>query len=1097
MDKAYDHQKFENKIYEAWEKSGLMRADENSDKEPFTIVLPPPNVTGQLHLGHSAMLAIEDIMIRHQKMSGKEVCWVPGTDHAAIATENVVIKHLGLKSREELSREEFLKECRKFAQEKHDRIVHQIRKMGAWLDWSREAYTFDEERNFAVNTIFEQLYNDGLIVRGHRLINWSVGAQSVLADDEVEWGEEVEPFYYIKCGEFIIGTVRPETKCADSPLIVNPDAEYVRVKYTPKLQQTPKSPYQGTSENPAKKRKFIPYDKNLTKFARENRKNPTPAEKKMWYEIIDKLKKEFPNKWLRQRIIDNYIVDFYSPSLKLVVEIDGDSHFTKEGIEYDKIRTETLNKYGLNVIRFTNDEIINSPDAVYFKISKFIKEKNSPLAPLIEGGNPAKFENNLDERDGGSINTFILVKNCWKNPEERKKVLNLLDEDGTWEVLETMTGNELVEKIGEFEYDTYAGKRKFVVMADEVVDPNKGSGAMTISCNHSADDYDLGKRKKLDKYFFDKIDFAGKMLKIAGEAEGMSVKEARKFAGKKMEEMGLLTGIDKNYSHRVPLCYRSGCVVEPMVSPQWFISVEKEFTDKFTGEKTTLKKLTQKAVREKNVKIIPARFEKIYFQWIDNLRDWCISRQIWWGHQIPVFYCQDCQAENVFDAESTKNPANLCCKKCGSNNLKQDEDTLDTWFSSALWPFSTLGWPDENSRDFQKFYPNSMMETGHDILFFWVARMIMFARYATGKYPFETVYLHGLVCDEKGQKMSKSKGNGIDPLELIEEVGADAVRLSLVIGTTPGNNIPIGKNKIKGYRNFVNKLWNAGRFVQMQLDSSPLAPLIEGGNPANFENSSNKRDGGRIKAKSLADKWIADRFTQISREINEHLNKYEISLAGDKIYHFIWDEFCDWYLEAHKVEPNPLFLREIFLDILKLAHPLVPFITESLWKVLTNDDTFIVEQSFPQPDFEDKKSREIFGDLQEIVSEIRRIRAENKVNPKDKLNIEFANEINPETLKLIEHLAKVANGKVDKKQATKIFHRLAGHGAGNSELLIEIPVDEKAVAAEIKKLENLITSLKNRLANKNYVQSAPKELVAESREKLKNAEEKLAKLKSN
>ncbi len=907
MEKNYDHQKFEDKIYDAWEKSGLMRADENSAKKPFTIVLPPPNVTGQLHLGHAAMLAIEDIMIRHQKMSGKEVCWIPGTDHAAIATENVVIKHLGLKSREELPRKDFLAEARKFAQEKHDRIVFQIKKMGAWLDWSREAYTFDEARNFAVNTIFEQLYNDGLIVRGHRLINWSVGAQSVLADDEVEWGEEIEPFYYIKCGEFIIGTVRPETKCANSPLIVNPEAEYVRVEY--------------------------------------------------------------------------------------------------------KSREITEN--------------------------------------------------------------FILVKNCWENPEERKKVLNLLDENGSWKVLETMTGNELVEKIGEFEYDTYAGKRKFVVMADEVVDPNKGSGAMTISCNHSADDYDLGKRKKLEEYFFDKIDFAGKMLKIAGPAEGMSIKEARKFAGKKMEEMGLLTGIDKGYSHRVPLCYRTNCVVEPMVSPQWFIAVEKEFTDKFTGKKTTLKKLTQDAVRKKHIKIIPAKFEKTYFQWIDNLRDWCISRQIWWGHQIPVFYCQDCQAENVFEAEKIK-PANvdakISCKKCGSKNLKQDEDTLDTWFSSALWPFSTLGWPDKNSRDLQKFYPNNVMETGHDIIFFWVARMIMFGRYATGKYPFETVYLHGLVCDEKGQKMSKSKGNGIDPLEVIEEVGADAVRLSLVIGSTPGNKIPIGKNKIKGYRNFVNKMWNAGRFVQMQIE--------------NFAGNS------EVKAKSLADKWIADRVTKISREIKNHLDKYEISLAGDKIYHFIWDEFCDWYLEAHKVAPNPLFLREIFLDILKLAHPLVPFITEKLWKNLSGTENFIIEQNFPNPDFEDKESREIFSNLQEIVKEIRHIRAENKVNPKDKLNVKFAEKINTDALKLIEHLAKVVNGEVDEKQSTKIF-------AGNSELLIEIPVDEKAIAAEIKRLEGQIAGLKNRLSNENYIKNAPEKLVAESRENLKNAEEKLAKLIKN
>lgn len=909
MEKIYDHKKFEDKIYQNWEKSGLMRADENSSKEPFTIVLPPPNVTGQLHLGHAAMLAIEDIMIRHQKMSDKEVCWIPGTDHAAIATENVVIKHLGIKSREELSREDFLKECRKFAGEKHDRIVHQIRKMGAWLDWSREAYTFDEERNFAVNTIFEQLYKDELIVRGHRLINWSVGAQSVLADDEVEWGEEVEPFYYIKCGEFIIGTVRPETKCANSPLMVNPDAEYLRLKYTSKSREI--------SEN------------------------------------------------------------------------------------------------------------------------------------------------------------YILVKNCWENEEERKKVLNLLDEEGTWEVLETLTGNELVKKIGEFEYDTYAGKRKFVIMADEVVDPNKGSGAMTISCNHSADDYDLGKRKNLDEYFFDKIDFAGNMLKVAGEAEGMSIKEARKFAGKKMKEMGLLTGIDQNYSHRVPLCYRSGCVVEPMVSPQWFISVEKEFTDKFTGQKTTLKKLTQNAIRDKNIDIIPARFEKTYFQWIDNLRDWCISRQIWWGHQIPVFYCQDCQAENVFDAESTKHSANLCCKKCQSTNLKQDEDTLDTWFSSALWPFSILGWTDKDSTDLAKFYPNNIMETGHDIIFFWVARMIMFARYATGKYPFETVYLHGLVCDEKGKKMSKSAGNGIDPLELIEEVGADAVRLSLVIGTTPGNNIPIGENKIKGYRNFVNKMWNAGRFVQMQIESYPLIKGV-----------------GGIYPESLADKWIADRLTKISREVNEHLNKYEISMAGDKIYHFVWDEFCDWYLEAHKVSPNPLFLREIFLDILKLAHPLVPFITEELWSVLADSDEFIVDQDFPKPNFEDVKSREIFQNCQEIIGEIRRVRAENKVNPKDKLNIEFSSKIDEESLKLIEHLAKVKNNKVDEKHSTKIF-------AGNSELFIEIPVDEKAIAAEIKKLEGQISGLKNRLSNNNYVQSAPAKLVAESRENLKNAEEKLRKLKNN
>ncbi len=362
-----------------------------------------------------------------------------------------------------------------------------------------------------------------------------------------------------------------------------------------------------------------------------------------------------------------------------------------------------------------------------------------------------------------------------------------------------------------------------------------------------------------------------------------------------------------------------------------------------------------------------------------------------------------------------------------------------------------------------------MLETGHDILFFWVARMIMFGRYATGKYPFETVYLHGLVCDEKGQKMSKSKGNGIDPLEVISEVGADAVRLSLVIGTTPGNNIPIGKNKIKGFRNFVNKMWNAGRFVQMQIEG--------------FEGTS------EVESKSLADKWILDRFTKISREINEHLNKYEISLAGDKIYHFVWDEFCDWYLEAHKIKPNPLFLRKIFLDILKLAHPLVPFVTEKLWDILADEESFLIEQDFPELDFEDKKSREIFHNLQEIIREIRRVRSENKINPKEKLQFEIVNNMENEELRLIEELAKVVSGEVDKEKSTKIF-------AGNSEFWIEIPIDEKAILAEIKKLESQIAGLKNRLSNKNYVQNAPEKLVAESRENLQKAEEKLAKLKN-
>ena len=451
MEKTYNHEK-EDKIYQNWIKSGEMKADNNSNKPAFTISLPPPNVTGQLHLGHAAMLAIEDIMIRFKKMTNHEVLWVPGTDHAAIATENVVLKHLKAKSREEFSRENFLQHCRKFATEKHDRITHQMEKMGAWLDWSREAYTFDDQRNEIVNKIFQQFAEDKLIERGYRMINWSIGAQSVISDDEVEWGEVKEPFYYIRCGEFIVGTVRPETKCADSPLIVHPTEIYLKIKIT---------------------------------------------------------------------------------------DIDGKSE------------------------------------------------------------------------------QLILSKYCWENKDERKKVLNLISEESKFEVLEEFPGKNLVGT--EFKSETYAGERSFHIIADEIIDIAKGSGAMTISCNHSAEDHALGKKLKLDQYFFDKIDFHGKMTKMAGELVGEDVVIARKKAGKLMQEKNLLTGKDNGYQHRTPFCYRSNTVIEPMASPQWFILVEKEFTDKFSGEKTTLKKLMQDAVREKHIEIIPSKFEKTYFQWIDNL----------------------------------------------------------------------------------------------------------------------------------------------------------------------------------------------------------------------------------------------------------------------------------------------------------------------------------------------------------------------------------------------------------------------------------------------------------------------------------------------
>ena len=1060
MEKNFDAAA-ENQIYELWKKSGKMRADPASPKEKYTIVLPPPNITAKLHLGHAAMIAIEDTLIRFQKMRGREVLWVPGTDHAAIATETVVLKNLGISDRNaQISRTDFLKEAQKFVQITGGIIKNQIEKLGAWLDWSREAYTFDAERSDAVNFIFKKLFDDGLIYRGARLINWSSGAQSVISDDELEWDEVSEPFYFLRCGEFVVGTVRPETKCAHSPVVLHPNAIYARVQ------------------------------------------------------------------------------------------------IGKE--------------------------------------------------------------------------TFVISENAAKNPKILAKIFSEIGAENA-KVLETFAGKTLIGQ--KFQAETFAGSREFEVICDEVIDAEKGSGMMTISCHHSADDFDLLQRRaELKKYAFDKIAFDGKMLEVAGDCAGMEVEKARTKAAEIMRQKNLLLGADAKYSHRVPKCYRSQCTIEPMVSPQWFVAVEKEF-DHF-GQKTTLKKILQDAVRQNAVEILPARFEKIYFQWADNLRDWCISRQIWWGHRIPVWYDDSgaahlpreqkfvfirhgqsvannkqiiqpldsplsekgrADAEKIFenlkhrpiakiitspttrsretaeilarkfgleieilpeisaadcgnafgtpiekmgssiaiefanqnktgekiddffarnkkglekikqmraDGEilvighrsnfsaifDTKTPADFIAnrhrnKEVGygifaektflqppiGKNLKQDEDTLDTWFSSALWPFSTLSWPDANHPDFKAFYPNSVMETGHDILFFWVARMILFGKYATGVYPFKHVYLHGMVCDAHGAKMSKTKGNGIDPLEMIEKFGADPVRLSLLIGTAPGQNIPVGEAKISGFRHFVNKVWNAGRFVQMQVsDSQKFKNLPE---PQN-----------------LAEKWILSKFSQVCKSVAEDLESFRISAAGDQVYHFVWDDFCDWFIESAKLGARPEFLTPLFGQILKLVHPIAPFVSEKVWSELFPDAGFLVDQSFPSLDFADSAAVAEFETVQEVVCRIRKLRADKKLNPKNTLQI-WGQLPTGEGEKLIEILAKVARGI--EKNPPENAAKIAGAGF---EIWIEIPADQVAEKAEKEKLQKQIAALQSRLASPNYVQKAPANLVQQTRENLQIARENLAKL---
>jgi valyl-tRNA synthetase len=699
MEKKYNHKDCEEKNYKIWEDSGYFNPDNLPEGEPYTIVLPPPNVTGKLHMGHAAMLAYQDALIRYNRMQGKKTLWVPGSDHAAIATANkvekIIYKEEG-KTRHDLGREVFLERVDQFAKDNHDTIVNQIKKMGASLDWSREAFTLDEERNLAVRTVFKRMYDDGLIYQGARIVNWDPLMQTTVSDDEIDYKEEKTPFYYLQFGPFVIGTSRPETKFQDKYVVVHPD---------------------------------------------------------------DKRYKDY-----------------------------------KHG---EKITVDWIN-----------------------------------------------------------------------------------------------------------------GEVVATVIKDDVIDPEFGTGAMTITPWHDNTDFEIAERHNLEKEQV--IGFDGRMLSVAKDFQGMPIRKARKLVVEKFREKGLLVKIDEDYVHRVALNSRGGGVIEPQIKKQWFVDVNKKFNIKKSnikqvkeGEEVSLKELMRKVVETEEVKIFPDRFNKIYYQWIDNLHNWCISRQIWYGHQIPVWYKGDKVYCDINPPEE--------------DGWEQDPDTLDTWFSAGLWTFSTLGWPKE-TEDLKKYHPNDVLETGYDILFFWVARMILMTTYNLGEIPFKNVYLHGLVRDKKGTKMSKSLGNTIDPLDMIETYGADATRLSLVIGSAPGNDIKLSEDKIRGYRNFANKMWNISRFVMMRTED--------------YDESVTEKDW------SKEDRAIYNEFQEAGKEVTENLEEFRFSNSAESIYHYLWHTFADKVLEESKSvldneeskKTRQAVLRKVLLDSLKVLHPFMPYVTEEIYQ---------------------------------------------------------------------------------------------------------------------------------------------------------------------
>ena len=882
LDKTYDPKKFEDRIYDMWEKSGAFRAECDPDKKPFTIVMPPPNITGQLHMGHALDQTLQDVLTRFKRLQGYSALWLPGSDHASIATEVKVVNRIreeeGLE-KEDLGREEFLKRAWAWKKEFGGKITKQCRKLGDSCDWSRERFTMDEGCNKAVNHFFVRLYEKGLIYKGNRLINWCPECGTSLSDAEVEHEDKNGMYWYFRYpaadgGEgIIVATSRPETMFGDVAIAVHPSDERYK------------------------------------------------------------------------------------------------------------------DMVGKNVI-----------------------------LPLV--------------------------------------------------------GKEIP------------------IIADPYPDPEKGTGAVKITPAHDPNDFEVGQRNDLDNISC--INPDATMNSLAGKYEGMDRYECRKAWVKDLEEAGYLVKTEEKV---IPVgeCYRCRTVVEPMLSDQWFVKMEE------------LAKPAIEAAKSGALQHVPERFEKTYLHWLEEIRDWCISRQLWWGHRIPAYYCQDCGELMV--AETAPHQ----CSKCGSTNIKQDEDVLDTWFSSALWPFSTLGWPEE-TEDLKYFYPTDVLVTGYDIIFFWVVRMVFSALETTGEVPFKYVYVHGLVRDAQGRKMSKSLGNGIDPLEIIDQYGADALRFMLTTGITPGNDMRFKTDKLESARNFANKLWNASRFVIMNLQDED----------GSFREMADLTD---LNSAALQDedKWMISRVNDAVKYITETMEKFDLALAGQRAYDLIWNEFCDWYIEIVKGrlygddEQDKMVARAVLVkvlkDMLRLLHPFMPYITEEIWAYLPkeeasadNPDNFLIKESWPiySEELAFPEETEKLEMAMAVIKSIRNIRAEADAAPSRKLTavILCADGKEPVVRAGERYITKIANITDITFAASKadVPEEVMSAVVAGAEIFIPLDdiMDYEAeldrLRKEKKKLEGEVKRVVGKLSNEGFIKKAPEKVINEEKAKQVKYEEMLAKV---
>ena len=865
LPKTYDPKSVEDKLYKFWVDSGFFHAEVNPDKKPYTIVIPPPNVTGQLHMGHAFDETLQDILIRTKRMQGYEALWMPGTDHAGIATQIKVEENLrkeeGL-TRYDLGREEFLKRVWAWKDKFGSRIISQLKKLGTSCDWDRERFTMDEGCSKAVREVFVNLYNKGLIYKGHRIINWCPHCATALSDAEVEYETQPGKLWHIRypladgSGELVVATTRPETFMGDTGVAVNPNDE--RYKH-------------------------------------------------------------------------------------------------------------------------------------------------------------------------------LIGKTC---------ILPIMN-------------------------------REIPIFGDEYVDMEFGTGCVKVTPCHDPNDFEMGQRHDLEQILVFNEDAT--VNANGGKYEGMDRYECRKAVVKDLEEGGWLVKIE-DHEHNVGTCYRCGTTVEPMTSAQWFVKM------------APLAKPAMDVVNEGKTKFVPDRFSKTYLRWMENVHDWCISRQLWWGHRIPAFYCEDC-------GEMTVSKTDVCpCPKGGGTHIHQEEDVLDTWFSSALWPFSTLGWPDK-TKELDYFYPTSTLVTGYDIIFFWVARMIFSGVEHMGETPFKTVYIHGLVRDAQGRKMSKSLGNGIDPLEVIDQYGADALRFTLATGNSPGNDMRFSDERVQASRNFCNKIWNASRFIQMNLtiDKDKAVEL-----PSDL---------------AIEDKWIISKFNTLVADVTRNIDQYELGLAAAKLNDFIWENFCDWYIEIAKTrlqtgdENVQKVLCYVLSGAMQLLHPFMPFITETIWQALPHEGPSVMVSAWPEYKDELHFAAEEaqMESLMDAVRAIRNRRAEMNVPPSKKAKVLILTEKKDTFSAGAGFFPKLAYASeielIDAVPADAA--KMASVVTGDAQIympmgdLIDFEAERARLGKEKSKVEADIDFVMKKLNNPKFVDKAPEKVVAAEREKAEKLREHLAKLEES